>query len=252
MKLIHKFKSPNFNQRKYNQIYFIIIHYTALQSISESIKYLTSKKNKVSCHYIISNNGQTYRLVSENKRAWHAGQSYWKGIEDVNSTSIGIELDYLNSNKQKFNESQINSLIYLLQKLMKKYKILPKNILGHSDIAPYRKIDPGKNFPWFILEERNLCFEIKNLKENKIMKCLIYKWYYKNKFVTKKKIILFMLNFIGYDVTLALKSEINYQKLISAYCYRFKYYKDNNYNKKNIFKVIQLHFFNIILTKLKK
>ena len=95
MKYIHKFKSLNFNKRKSKEIKFIIIHYTALKSISESIKYLCEKNNKVSSHYIISKKGEIYNLVSEKKRAWHAGASYWNGLKDINSSSIGIELDYL-------------------------------------------------------------------------------------------------------------------------------------------------------------
>ena len=94
MKLIHNFKSPNFNERKSNNIKVIVIHYTALDSISNSLKHLCSKKNKVSSHYLISQSGKIYSLVSEKKRAWHAGKSYWKGVTDINSISIGIELDY--------------------------------------------------------------------------------------------------------------------------------------------------------------
>ena len=86
MKVIHKFKSPNFNDRKSNTIKFIIIHYTALNSISESIQYLCSKKHKVSTHYLISRKGDVYSMVSEKRRAWHAGKSYWDGICDINST----------------------------------------------------------------------------------------------------------------------------------------------------------------------
>ena len=88
MKLIHNFKSPNFNDRKSNNIQIIVLHYTSLNSISNSLKYLCSKKNKVSSHYLISKSGKIYNLVSEKKRAWHAGQSYWKGQTDINSISI--------------------------------------------------------------------------------------------------------------------------------------------------------------------
>jgi len=159
MKLIHKFKSPNFNQRKSNKINLIVIHYTALKSISESIKYLSSKKNKVSSHYVISRNGEIYNLVSEKNRAWHAGESYWQGNFDINSFSIGIELDYSPLEKNDiFGSSLTYSLIKLLKKLIKKHKITPENILGHSDVAPYRKIDPGQKFPWNLLEHYNISF----------------------------------------------------------------------------------------------
>ena len=118
MKLIHNFKSPNFNDRKSNNIELIIIHYTALSSISKSRKYLCSPENKVSCHYLISQNGKIYSLVSEKKRAWHAGQSYWDGKTDINSISIGIELDYspLDSNN-KFSFMLNSALICLLKNI---------------------------------------------------------------------------------------------------------------------------------------
>ena len=165
MKLIHNFKSPNFNDRKSNNIEIIVIHYTALDSISNSLKYLCSKKNKVSSHYLISQSGKIYSLVSEKKRAWHAGQSYWRGNTDINSISIGIELDYSPSDKNnKFSLKLNSALIFLLKKLLKKYKIRTENILGHSDIAPYRKIDPGKNFPWQMLENKKLSYRPQLIK----------------------------------------------------------------------------------------
>ena len=253
MKLIHKFKSPNFNERKSYNIQFIIIHYTALNSATESINYLCSKKNKVSSHYLISKKGEIYNLVSEKKRAWHAGESYWKGKEDINSASIGIELDYFPSRKSnKFTKKLSSSLVHLLEILIKKYKIIPENILGHSDIAPYRKIDPGKNFPWEILEDKQLTYKIKVLKNNFIIKKLINEWFFKNKFKSDCKRILFMLNYIGYNTSLALKNKLYFNQLIKVYCNRYRFYKNYNYNKNNIFNVIEIHFLNIILTKLKK
>jgi len=253
MKLIHKFKSPNFNERKYNKIKFIIIHYTALQSISESIKYLSSKNNKVSSHYLISKSGIVYNLVSEKKRAWHAGISYWQGNYDINSLSIGIELDYSPYDRNhKFTKDLNYSLIKLLKKLIKKYEIKSENILGHSDISPYRKVDPGKNFPWHLLQDQGIAYKIKKLKERKKILHFLEKWFLINKFNSKKKIILFMLNYIGYDVSLALNSKSNFDQLILIYCNRFRYYKNYNYNKRRIFNVIELHFCNILLTKIKK
>ena len=94
MKLIHKFKSPNFNKRQSKKIKYLIIHYTALKDCSESLKYLCDKSKKVSSHYLISQQGDVYNLISEKMRAWHAGISYWKSDTDINSASIGIELDY--------------------------------------------------------------------------------------------------------------------------------------------------------------
>ena len=182
MKLIHNFKSPNFNDRKSNNIEIIVIHYTALTSISNSLKYLCSKKNKVSSHYLISQNGKIYSLVSEKKRAWHAGQSYWRGNTDINSISIGIELDYSPSDiNNKFSLKLNSALIFLLKKLLKKYKIRTENILGHSDIAPYRKIDPGKYFPWQMLENKKLSYRPQFLNRSDIKNSLKKEWLNKNK-----------------------------------------------------------------------
>lgn len=253
MKLIHNYKSPNFNDRKSRNIELIIIHYTALKSINDSLKYLCASANKVSSHYLISNKGKVYSLVSEKKRAWHAGQSYWKGKKDINSISIGIELDYCPSIKKNTFSNDLNSsLLILLKRIVKKHKILPENILGHSDIAPYRKIDPGKHFPWHLIENEGLAFKIMDINKNKLIKPLIEKWLFKNKFKSKKKKILFMLNYIGYDISKATTSISAFNKLINVYTNRNRFYKNYNYNKINIFYVIELHYFNLILTKLKK
>ncbi len=253
MKLIHNFKSQNFNNRKSNNIEIIVIHYTALGSISKSLKYLCSKKNKVSSHYLISQSGKIYSLVSEKKRAWHAGQSYWRGIADINSISIGIELDYSPSDINNKYSFKLNSaLIFLLKKLIKKYKIRTENILGHSDIAPYRKIDPGKHFPWQMLEDQKLSYRPKFLIRSDINNNLIKEWLNNNKLNSMKKRILFMLNFIGYDISLAKKNKIYFAQLINAYSNHYRIYKNYYYNKKKIFDVIEVHFLNIILTKNKK
>jgi len=144
--------SPNFEttKRKLNQIKFIIFHYTGMKKESESIKRLTDIKSKVSCHYLIKNNGEIVTLVPDLYIAWHAGVSSWKNYKFLNKYSIGIEIsnpghDY---NYKKFSKKQVQSLKKLSQLLIKKYKINQKNILGHSDIAPARKKDPGEKFPW--------------------------------------------------------------------------------------------------------
>ena len=253
MKLIHNFKSPNFNDRKSNNIEIIVIHYTALSSISNSLKHLCSKKNKVSSHYLISQEGKIYSLVSEKKRAWHAGQSYWRGNTDINSISIGIELDYSPSYKNnKFTLKLNSALIFLLKKLVKKYRINNDNILGHSDIAPYRKIDPGKYFPWQLLENKKLSYKPQFLNRSDFKNSLKKEWLNKNKLNSMKKKILFMLNFIGYDISLAIKNKIYFNQLIASYSNHYRLYKNYYYNKKKIFDVIEIHFLNIILTKNKK
>ena len=144
--------SPNFGtrKRKLNQIKFIILHYTGMKKESEAIKKLTDIKSKVSCHYLIKNNGEIVVMVPDLYEAWHAGVSSWKDYKFLNKYSIGIEIsnpghDY---NYKKFSKKQTQSLKKLSQFLIKKYRINQKNILGHSDIAPTRKKDPGEKFPW--------------------------------------------------------------------------------------------------------
>ena len=124
-----------------------------MQSERESIKRLVNPNSKVSSHYLINRKGKVFKLVHDNYVAWHAGKSCWKNYKNLNENSIGIEL--VNKGHQfgytSFEKKQILSLIKLCKKLVKKYKINKKNIVGHSDIAPLRKIDPGEKFPWKFL-----------------------------------------------------------------------------------------------------
>ena len=151
MKIVNYF-SPNFNNQKrpINSIKFIIIHYTGMQSERESLIRLCSYKSKVSCHFLIGKTGKVYRLAEDNKIAWHAGKSCWGKYKNLNKNSIGIEL----ANKghrfgyTSFKKKQLISLIKICKKLINKYNIKKGNIVGHSDIAPLRKIDPGEKFPW--------------------------------------------------------------------------------------------------------
>ena len=138
------------SKRRRNEIKFVIIHYTNLQSTLESLKHLCNPAFKVSSHYLISENGVIFNLVSTDKSAWHAGKSKWSNFNNLNRSSIGIELQ--NKGHQygyeKFSKKQIKSLINLCLRLKKKFKIKSNNFLGHSDIAPLRKFDPGAKFPW--------------------------------------------------------------------------------------------------------
>ncbi len=145
-------KSTNFSKkiRSSKDIRFLIIHYTGMQSARVSMDRLKNPNSKVSCHYFINRNGNIYKMVDDNKIAWHAGKSRWKNVRNLNKCSIGIEIqnkghfiDY-----QNFPKKQISSLIVLIKSLLKKYKIKKCNVLGHSDIAPLRKKDPGEKFPW--------------------------------------------------------------------------------------------------------
>ena len=152
--------SPNFEfkKRKPNQIKFIIFHYTGMKRESEAIKRLTNIKSKVSSHYLIKNNGEIVVMVPDLYEAWHAGISYWKNFKSLNKSSIGIEISNPghNLNYKKFSKKQIKSLKDLSKFLIRKYKIDKKNILGHSDIAPLRKLDPGEKFPWKRLSKYKL------------------------------------------------------------------------------------------------
>ena len=124
----------------------VVIHYTTNDEARQSLETLTSPVRKVSAHYLIDQAGKLYQLVPENQRAWHAGQSYWAGVTDINSASIGIEID--NTGQQPFEEAQINSLLSLLADIQTRHKIRAANVVGHADIAPGRKVDPGPYFPW--------------------------------------------------------------------------------------------------------
>jgi N-acetylmuramoyl-L-alanine amidase len=178
--------SPNFSSktRLKKSIKFIIIHYTGMQSEIASIKRLKNSKSKVSCHYLINRKGLIFQMVKDNKVAWHAGKSKWKTFENLNENSIGIEL-VNNGHKfgfQNYSNAQIANLINLCKNLKKKYKIKKENFLGHSDIAPLRKLDPGEKFPWEKLSKHNLgCWCSKNKKKLKLIeKKMIENLFFKN------------------------------------------------------------------------
>ena len=248
MKLIHKFKSTNFNSRKNGKILFIIIHYTALKNHREAISYLCNTKNKVSSHYLISQDGDIYNLVDEKKRAWHAGLSFWQGYEDLNSSSIGIELDFSkNKNNNEYSKKMIKSLISLLSSLKEKYHIKNSNILGHSDVAPFRKKDPGPKFPWQILIRNNLAINPNDKNPFKIQN--VKKWLIYNKINTNKKIIIFILSCIGYDTFNIKDNNYLISKIIIAYQTRF--IKSNITGKADdvTVNILIKHFLNYLLTK---
>ena len=159
MKIYNNF-SPNFNKKKRskNSIKIIVIHYTGMQSGLESLNWLCNPNSNVSSHFLISQNGRTYRLINDSLIAWHAGKSCWGSFKNLNKNSIGIELvnkghafGYTN-----FKKKQILSLIKICKMLIRKYKIKKRNIVGHSDISPLRKKDPGEKFPWKELAKKNI------------------------------------------------------------------------------------------------
>ena len=152
--------SPNFNSKKRfpKKIKFIVFHYTGMKSESDALNRLIEIQSEVSCHYLIKNNGEIIKIVPDLYIAWHAGKSSWKNYKSLNQNSIGIEITNPGHEHgyKKFTQKQITSLLKLSKFLIKKYKISPKNILGHSDIAVLRKKDPGEKFPWEYLSKNKI------------------------------------------------------------------------------------------------
>jgi N-acetylmuramoyl-L-alanine amidase len=141
--------SPNFDDRT-TPVSMIVLHYTGMQDAASAIAWLANPESKVSAHYVVTEDGQIVRMVPEEKRAWHAGISHWRGIQNVNTHSIGIEI--VNPGHEfgyrPFPDQQIDALIPLMQGIKERYGITRGNIVGHSDVAPMRKQDPGELFPW--------------------------------------------------------------------------------------------------------
>lgn len=135
--------TTNFNMRKPN---FVIIHHTAQNSCEQTLKTFTTPKSQVSAHYVICKDGTVHHMLNDYLRAWQAGVSKWGNNTDINSSSIGIEID--NNGFEPFTDQQITSLLSLLASLKKAYSIPIANFIGHEDIAPGRKVDPNVYFPW--------------------------------------------------------------------------------------------------------
>ena len=156
--LVHReLHSPNWDERTL-PVTMVVLHYTEMER-DAALERLTDPNARVSAHYFISEEGEVVRLVDEGKRAWHAGASYWRGHKDVNSASIGIELDHPGhaNGYRGFAEPQIDALVPLLHAIVRRHDIPRANVVGHSDVAPARKVDPGELFPWKRLAECRLC-----------------------------------------------------------------------------------------------
>ena len=156
--LVHReLPSPNWDERAL-PVTMVVLHYTEMERES-ALQRLTDPEAKVSAHYFISEDGEVVRLVDEDKRAWHAGASFWRGHKDVNSASIGIELDHPGHalGYRAFADEQIEALVPLLNAIVRRHDIPRANVVGHSDVAPARKTDPGELFPWDRLAEYRLC-----------------------------------------------------------------------------------------------
>ena len=212
--------SPNFNVSKRTQknIKFIIIHYTGMRNESSAINRLCNIKSKVSAHYFIKKNGSVLNLVPPLYEAWHAGESSWKGIKSTNRHSIGIEIQNSgHDNKyENFAQKQIISTKKLLKYLIKKYKVNFNNILGHSDIAPDRKKDPGEKFPWKELSKYKLS-KWHNLDEKKLKRKRLILLNF-----NEEGIFLNNLKIIGYPRISQKKHNIKKISLIKAFQRRFR------------------------------
>jgi len=156
--LVHReLPSPNWDERAL-PVTMVVLHYTEMEC-EAALERLTDPEAKVSAHYFIAEDGEVVHLVDEDKRAWHAGASYWRGHRDVNSASVGIELDNPGhaNGYRAFPEAQIDALLPLLADIVRRHDIPRANVVGHSDVAPARKVDPGELFPWDRLAECRLC-----------------------------------------------------------------------------------------------
>ena len=160
VQIIHSYKSPNFNQRLVGsqpvQPCWLVLHATEMISAQASLDWLCTPKSEVSAHYLIDEKGKIFNLVDEEQRAWHAGVSWWQGQSNLNSLSIGIELQ--NMPEEPFAQEQITALIGLCQDIQTRRNLHPAAVLAHSDIAPERKRDPGPYFPWDQLAQAGVGF----------------------------------------------------------------------------------------------
>jgi N-acetylmuramoyl-L-alanine amidase len=141
--------SPNFDDRAL-PVTMLVLHYTGMPDAASAIQWLANPQSRVSAHYVVMEDGQIVHMVDEGKRAWHAGRSHWRGIDDVNSASIGIEI--VNPGHEwgyrPYPDAQIDALIPLVHDIVERHHISRGNVVGHSDVAPARKQDPGEYFPW--------------------------------------------------------------------------------------------------------
>ena len=216
--------SPNFDPKKSktNQIKYLIFHYTGMKTEKAAIDRLTDIKSRVSAHYLIKQNGEIITLVPDLYTAWHAGKSVWKNYSYLNKDSIGIEIvnPGHDINYKKFSKIQLAALVRLSKFLIKKYRINSKNILGHSDIAPERKKDPGEKFPWKLLSKKKIGYW-HNLNQNELIKN-------RNLKTSSKEKNLFLTNLfkIGYQKKFLYNSNFNrisFDQIISkAFQRRFR------------------------------
>lgn len=189
--------SPNFDIRQTKQVDILLIHYTAIDTVDESLNRLcdTNCQGRVSSHYLIDRNGDTYQLVDESKRAWHAGVGRWQNYTDINSASIGIELVNVgltgDGKRAEYPDVQMQALIGLCKDIQSRHKI--RFVLGHSDVAPSRKQDPGEAFDWKLLAGNGIGI-------------------WTDSFVESSDDVLKILSDIGYDTSMPDKAVVAFQR----------------------------------------
>jgi len=158
--------SPNFDERV-KPVRFVVLHYTGMESGPAAIDWLCNPISKVSSHYVVEENGDIYQLVPDAKRAWHAGRGSWRGETDVNGVSVGIEI--VNGGHEfglpEYPEAQIRAVMALVDDLLERHGLDPRAVIGHSDLAPSRKPDPGEKFPWARLVANNLAIGADPVKD---------------------------------------------------------------------------------------
>jgi N-acetylmuramoyl-L-alanine amidase len=159
-RLPHRFRlSPNVEVRHgYARPTMLILHYTGMESAERAVSWLCTPESRVSCHYLVDERGEVTQMVDEGLRAWHAGQSYWKGETDINSASIGVEIHNRGHGNSypDFPRVQMEAVAELCQDILSRNPIPPRNVLAHSDVAPMRKADPGEKFDWKFLHEHGI------------------------------------------------------------------------------------------------
>ena len=216
MKNFEAIYSINFDKipRSPKKIIYLIYHYTGMESQKKAIQRLSNKNSKVSCHYFIKRNGNIINMVPDKFIAWHAGVSNWKNHKNLNDKSIGIEIQNSghSSKNEKFSIKQIRSLLFLSKTLKKKYNIKSKNFLGHSDIAPVRKKDPGEKFPWKYLARHKIGIWYNLPKKN-------LKLRYVKVSIKEKKLFSLYLKKIGYSFK---KKSKDFKFVIRAFQRRYR------------------------------
>ena len=217
---MNKYYSPNFSlpKRAKKKIKFIILHYTGMKKEELALKRLCDEKTKVSSHYFVKRNGELINLIPDLYEAWHAGKSNWKKTKSLNKSSIGIEIQNQghDHNYERFTSKQIITITKLLKQLIRLYKIDLNNVLGHSDIAPDRKKDPGENFPWKKLAK------IKLAKWHKLDEKKIKKYRLKKLNIKEEHVFLKNLYSIGFIKVRKLDTKLNKRMLFKAFQRRFR------------------------------